>query len=314
MTQFPRVALKVDCDTFVGTGEGIPRLTALFETMGIRATFFFTFGPDRSGLAVKRFFTKPGFFKKMLRSRAASLYGFKTALYGTLLPAPLIGEGCASEIVSVAKAGHGTGVHVWDHVGWQDGLDGWPDAKVREQAGRAHAAYERFFGEPARCSAAAGWTVTAASLAAEEERGLLYTSNSRGGKPFFPEASGRVFRTLEIPSTLPTLDETLSWEHLDSDDAQRAYFRSAVRGTEVHTIHAEVEGRSKLALFARILEDWRAAGVSFVALEDLAAEALAHRETIPIRPLTRTALPGRSGTVATGWADDAAEPDRPSEV
>ena len=300
-----RVALKVDCDTFVGTREGVPRLLELFGRMGIRATFFFTFGPDRSGLAVKRFFTKPGFLKKMLRSKAGSLYGFPTALYGTLLPAPRIGERCASEIVSVAAAGHETGVHGWDHVGWQDGLDGWPETKVREEAGRAHAAYERLFERPARSSAAAGWTVTAASLAGEEERALLYTSNSREGEPFFPEMSGRVFRTLEIPSTLPTLDETLSWGHIDSDDAQRAYFRSAVRGTEVHTIHAEVEGRSKLALFTRILEDWRAAGVTFVALEDLAAEALARRETIPVRPLTRAVLPGRSGTVATGWAAEA---------
>ena len=296
-----RVALKVDCDTFVGTRGGIPRLLELFGRLGIRATFFFTFGPDRSGVAARRFFTRPGFLKKMLRSKAGSLYGVKTALYGTLLPAPIIGERCASEIVSVAAAGHETGVHAWDHVGWQDGLDGWPEAKVREQAGRAHAAYERLFGKPARSSAAAGWTVTAASLAAEEERVLLYTSNSRGGGPFFPKIDGRVFRTLEIPSTLPTLDETLSWEHLDSDDAQRGYFRSALRATEVHTIHTEVEGRSKLPLFAQILEDWRAAGVSFVALGDLAAEALARRETIPVRPMTRAVLPGRGGTVATGW-------------
>ncbi len=186
----------------------------------------------------------------MLRSKAGSLYGLKTALYGTLLPAPLIGERCASVIASVAKAGHETGVHAWDHVGWHDNLDRWPEAKVRDQAGRAHEAYERLFGRPARSAAAAGWMATSVSLSAEEERGLLYTSNSRGGGPFFPEITGRVFRTLEIPSTLPTLDETLAWEHFHSDDDQRGYYRNAVRGTEVHTIHTEVEGRSKLPLFA----------------------------------------------------------------
>jgi len=296
-----RVALKVDCDTYVGTREGIPRLLDLFARMGIRATFFFSFGPDRSGVVVRRFFTKPGFFKKMLRSRAGSLYGVKTALYGTLLPAPIIGERCASEIASVAAAGHETGVHAWDHVGWHDGLDRWPPAKVREQAGRAHAAYERLFGRRARSAAAAGWTVTAASLEVEEERGLLYSSNTRGGEPFFPEIGGRAFRTLEIPSTLPTLDETLAWEHLRDDGDQRAYYRNAVRGTEAHSIHAEVEGQSKRPLFEQILGDWRAAGVAFLTLEDLAAEALARLDTIPVRALTRTALPGRAGTVATGW-------------
>ena len=239
----------------------------------------------------------------MLRSRAGSLYGIRTALSGTLLPAPVIGERCAAAMASVAAAGHETGVHAWDHVGWHDNLPGWPASRVREEVARAHAAYERVFGKPARASAAAGWTATEASLAAEAERGLLYTSHSRGGAPFFPEAGGRVFSTLEIPSTLPTLDETLAWEQLGSDDDQRGYFRNAVRATEVHTIHTEVEGRSKLPLFARILEDWRDAGVGFLTLGQLAAEALARRETIPARQLTQTTLPGRAGTVATGWPD-----------
>ena len=86
-----RVALKVDCDTYIGTREGIPALLDVFARRGIRATFFFTLGPDRSGVAVRRFFTRKGFLKKMWKSRAGSLYGFPTVVYGTLLPAPRIG-------------------------------------------------------------------------------------------------------------------------------------------------------------------------------------------------------------------------------
>ena len=81
-----RVALKVDCDTYVGTRDGIPRLLDLFAKKGIRATFFFTFGPDRSGRAVKRFFTRPGYFTKMFRSGAASLYGFPTGFFASPFP------------------------------------------------------------------------------------------------------------------------------------------------------------------------------------------------------------------------------------
>ena len=58
-----RVALKVDCDTFLGTRDGIPRLLEIFAARGIRATFFFTLGPDRSGLAVRRVFTRKGFLR-----------------------------------------------------------------------------------------------------------------------------------------------------------------------------------------------------------------------------------------------------------
>ena len=296
-----RVALKVDCDTLVGTREGVPRLLDLFAKTAIRATFFFSLGPDRSGVAVRRVLTRPGFVRKMLRSRAVSLYGFPTVLYGTLLPAPRIGERCAREIRSVREAGHETGVHAWDHVGWHDGLDGWTVEKIREEYGRAHEEYRRILGQPARAAAAPGWTVNAESLGVEEERELLYSSNTRGGAPFFPETEGRVFRTLEIPATLPTLDETLAWPELATDEDQERFFRAAVGVTEVHTIHAEVEGRSKLSLFSRILEEWSASGVIFLPLEELAREALEQRERIPVRRLARTRLPGRGGTVATGW-------------
>ena len=67
-----RVALKVDCDTYEGTRDGIPRLLEIFAARGIRATFFFTLGPDRSGVALRRIFTRKGFLAKMIRSRAPS--------------------------------------------------------------------------------------------------------------------------------------------------------------------------------------------------------------------------------------------------
>ena len=123
--------------------------------------------------------------------------------------------------------------------------------------------------------------------------------------PFFPSAGGRVFRTLEIPTTLPTLDETLAWRNLESDEDQRRFFRASVRDTEVHTIHVEIEGRSKLPLFRQMLGDWIADGVSFVTLADLAREALAAGD-IPTRELTRARIPGRGGEVATGWPTSAA--------
>ena len=112
-----------------------------------------------------------------------------------------------------------------------------------------------------------------------------------------------MFRTLEIPTTLPTLDETLAWPELRTDDDQRRFFRDAARGTQVHTIHAEVEGRSKAELFEAILDDWLTEGVTFPLLSDLAREALSHHDAIPARPIARIQLPGRGGDVASGWPE-----------
>ena len=83
----PTIALKVDVDTYVGTRDGVPQLLEILERFGIKATFYFSLGPDNSGKAIRRLFRK-GFLKKMIRTRAPSMYGLRTMLYGTILPAP----------------------------------------------------------------------------------------------------------------------------------------------------------------------------------------------------------------------------------
>ena len=85
----PRVALKIDIDTYVGLRDGVPTLARLLEARGLRASFFVSCGPDHSGRAIRRVF-RPGFLAKMLRTNAPSFYGWRTILYGTLLPGPQI--------------------------------------------------------------------------------------------------------------------------------------------------------------------------------------------------------------------------------
>jgi undecaprenyl phosphate-alpha-L-ara4FN deformylase len=52
------IALKVDVDTYVGTRDGVPQLLAILERFGIKATFYFSLGPDNSGKAIRRIFTR----------------------------------------------------------------------------------------------------------------------------------------------------------------------------------------------------------------------------------------------------------------
>ena len=61
----PRLALKVDADTYRGTLIGVPRLVELLRREKAGATFLFSLGPDHTGRAIKRVF-RPGFFGKVL--------------------------------------------------------------------------------------------------------------------------------------------------------------------------------------------------------------------------------------------------------
>jgi peptidoglycan/xylan/chitin deacetylase (PgdA/CDA1 family) len=294
----PRIALKIDCDTFEGTKIGLPALLRIFDDLHIRASFFFTLGPDRTGRAIRRVFTRKGFLMKMLRSNAVSMYGPKTMLYGTLLPAPMIGQKLKSDIRAVASAGHDVGVHGWDHVRWHDYLDRMTEAQIESDYGRAHRVFEDIFGRTARSSAAPGWHATAASLAVQERHGIDYASDTRGGKPFFPKAGTRVFKFLEIPTTLPTWDESLADPRFADHDNLLNFYKNAVTDTEVHTLHTEVEGGVYAPLFRRQLEMWKAEGFSFLALDELARETRSKNDAVPAGELARVTLPNRSGLVS----------------
>jgi peptidoglycan/xylan/chitin deacetylase (PgdA/CDA1 family) len=294
-----RVALKVDCDTFEGTKNGLPNLIRLFDELKIRATFLFTLGPDTSGRAIFRVFTQKGFLKKMLRSNAAALYGPKTMLYGTLLPSPLIGKKLTADIRAVKEAGHEVGVHGWDHIRWHDRVGKMSMKDVEHDYLRARAEFERIFGFPAHSSGAPGWHACANSLQVQENCKLLYASDTRGGTPCFPQVGDWTYNVLEIPTTLPTWDEMLGEPALADETAFITYYRGIVKGTEVHSIHTEVEATAKLALFRKQLIAWKTDGVAFITLEDIAREQLSQREKIPVRPLRRTSIPHRGGLVST---------------
>ena len=302
------LVLKVDVDTFSGTREGVPRLLELFEKEQVRATFFFSLGPDNTGKAVKRIFRK-GFVKKVLRASPAASYGLANMLYGTLLPAPDVGRDprAVEAMRAAAAAGHECGIHAWDHVDWHDRLPRMAEAEVRETVGKCHARFREIFGVPARVSAAPGWTATPASVAAQEEMGIEVASDTRGGPPFRPLLEGgRPSRLVEIPSTLPTLDELLASDEFGASAAAREgtaeHLCRLVReagGLHVHSIHTEIEGGKALhALFARQLKAWKEDGVRFVTLGEAAQGLLASGAEVPARPLVFGTLPGRATPVA----------------
>jgi peptidoglycan/xylan/chitin deacetylase (PgdA/CDA1 family) len=289
------IALKVDVDTYVGTRDGVPRLLAIMEEAGIRATFYFSMGPDNSGKAVRRIFTRKGFLKKMLRTKAPSMYGLRTLLYGTLLPAPQIAASFPQVLRQTAEAGHEVGIHCWDHVKWHDYLPWFPKPVTAMELGKASALFQEIFGRRAATTAAPGWTVSADSLEIQDAMGLAYCSDSRGSHPFFPVMADRRFATLQVPSTWPTMDELLGENGITHATINDHYLSLLRPGLNVHTIHAEFEGMAMADTFIDLVSRLRQRNARFITLGEAAGEFGADA---PAAPLAMGEIAGRAGLVA----------------
>jgi len=290
-----RLTLKIDVDTHAGLANGVPILRDCLASHGIRASFFVVCGPDRMGRRLARLL-RPRFVWKLLRTRAARVYGWRTLLSGTLLPARPVAAAFPDLLCGLVRAGHEVAIHGHDHARWQDDLPRLTAAEVAAEVKQARAIYRAALGTDARGFAAPGWRCTPASLAAIDDAGFAYRSDTRGTCPYRPAADGRVFRVPEIPTTLPTLDEL--YGAVGRDPATLAdYVAGRIRPgvLNVHTIHAELEGGPHLDVLEALLS--RVAGRSrFVRLCD-EAEALVSAD-LPICTVRDGEVPGRPLPVA----------------
>ena len=285
-----RLAIKIDIDTLKGYLEGLPKLLDILNEYKIKASIFFSLGPDNSGKALRRIFRK-GFISKMLRTKAPTAYGLKTLFYGTLLPAPMIVNSNPDLMRRAIGEGHDCGIHSWDHVYWQDNLPKLTREIIRNEFNKAMDLYEKISGERAKSCASPGWQVTSESLSVHDELNFDYCSDVRGYAPFMPEFDGVKFKTPQIPSTLPTMDEVLGT--IPADNLNEYYINLLHDGLNVHTIHTEMEGGMMSGTFRDFIAQCRDREIEFMTLR----EALKNSELLQSR-IEMGNLPGRAGKLA----------------
>lgn len=291
-----RVVLKIDVDTYRGTREGVPGMLEDLAAAGIRASFYWTLGPDRSGRAIFQVLTNPGFLQKMVRTNAVKMYGFKTALYGTLLPAPMIGRRNADLLRRCREAGHEVGLHAWDHRTWQDRLHRLSRKAAEKLIDQGIEAFAQIYDTPPKAFAAPAWYMTDDAFEILAQKGFDYISVSRGAAPpFYPKIRGRALDLLEIPTTLPTLDEELGRDGITPENyVDRLVERYRPGQTEVITVHAETEGLAYRPLFQQLLARHQAMGLETLTAAEYAAESRAQAE---VREVSLGEIPGRASPV-----------------
>lgn len=289
------IAIKVDVDTFDGMRRGVPALLSLFDRLNIKVSFFIPMGKDNTGRTVKRVFRK-GFLQKAGRVGVLETYGIKTLMYGLVLPGPEIAGRNDGLLRKIIENGHEAGIHGLDHVYWHDHIKNLSRDRTFRIVDRAVSVYRKITGTAPLSFAAPGWMINAHAIHRFKELGFLYTSNTRGESPFYPCFDGNKIQLLEIPSTLPTLDEVLGVAGTDIHSLTNYFFGCLADGLNVMSIHTELEGKKWVFFLESFIKKTLDAGFQYRRLMDIAGE-LKTRGGIPACDIRYGSVAGRAGEV-----------------
>lgn len=287
------LGLRIDVDTLRGTREGVPRLLEILQRHEVLASFFFSVGPDNMGRHLWRLL-RPTFLVKMLRSRAASLYGWDILLRGTFGTGPDIGIRCTDQIRQAVHAGHEIGLHAWDHQRWQAKVDKLQADALFHELKLGWERLEWITKTTPSCTAAPGWRMNSAALELRERFSCRYNSDCRGTSIFKPLLADGSYGQTQIPTTLPTYDEYVAPGKSPASYYQLICDSLQPNQLNVLTIHAEVEGNIAWNLFDHFLQQLESRGVKICPLGQL----LSHPKNIPPGKIGKGNLPGRDGWLA----------------
>jgi undecaprenyl phosphate-alpha-L-ara4FN deformylase len=282
------LGLKIDVDTYWGMKQGVPCLLRTLKEYQIKGTFFLSIGPDNSGRAILQLIKNPLFLKKIMRTNAASLYGWRTALYGTLLPAPMIALAFPDIVRQIIDAGHELQFHAWDHRRWQDELAAKSEKWIREWFSKGIAGFTKLTGNQPFAFGAPSWLIDDRVLSIIKEYKFDYISCTRAKAPFIHE----IANVLEIPSDLPCFEEL---------DAQKdvSIISDLIKDDGIHVlpVHAEVEGGIYNDKFRKLLQRTIDSGNAAVPLKEIKNKLLL--QDIPLRRYKMELLSGRHSQCAT---------------
>jgi len=286
-----RVGLRIDADTIRGTQEGVPNLLKVLAEHRVKATFFFSVGPDNMGRNIWRLF-RPEFLSKMWRTKATKLYGWDILLKGTFWRGPLIGKKLGHLFKAAASEGHELGLHAWDHYRWQTHIESMASEAIYHELLQGFEVIQESAGTSPVCSAAPAWRITEQALLEKAKFPFRYNSDCRGFSVFYPAVKGKTLSQPQIPTTFPTYDEAVGRDGVTHENYNEyLIFLMREESLNVLTIHAEVEGMSYLSLFQEFLRQLRARGGQVVCLGELLPPA----DQIPRAVIGRRRVEGREG-------------------
>jgi undecaprenyl phosphate-alpha-L-ara4FN deformylase len=173
-----------------------------------------------------------------------------------------------------------------------------PASSISTEIAEAGEIYRAILNEAPKAFAAPGWRTSETASRLLDDFGFSYRSDTRGRVPFRCRVGEQILHTIEIPTTLPTLDEVMGTPAVAHAGSVTEYYLREIRedALNVHTIHAETEGMGQLDGFVALLKELKERSAQFVRVDEVAAQ-LAPSD-LPVCEIVRTTLPGRAGWIS----------------
>lgn len=288
------LALRIEIPTW-RAAQAAPAFADTLQRHRAGASFLFAFGPDRSGQALNHVF-HPECHGRAERSSLFEYFGIAPLFYGLLLPPPKIGRRSAAVLPQLRDSGFEIGVAGWDALEWIRRIDSADAAWSLAQLEQAQHAYQQLLGSHPLLHAAPGWRSNPHALRLTQRLGFSYASDTRGTHPFVPVWHGEIVRCMQIPTTLPTLDELLaSIDPASLGEQMLALTADRPRQGHVFSLRLSPAMTTAPALIDALLTGWREQGYELMSVRDLAARF--DMDKLPRHEIAVGKVPGRHGKV-----------------
>ncbi|WP_027469362.1 hypothetical protein [Deefgea rivuli] len=288
------IALKIDVDNLAAIELGVPRLQQILLERQCGASFFWSLGREKNGICMlparglRRF---SGAGQLALRAR----FGAKALCRGSLWPAASLSKLALLALKDLPQFEHG--LRPAQNYQWQQRIVTLPADETSCLISEDLAQFTRLTGSVPVAFSAKSWQANRAVYRSEQLSGWSFASDTRGISPFWPVVNAEVSRCMQLPVTLPMLEEILPYSGLDRVDAILAKTLNEMPFGHVYNAAADFEGVQASDDFARLLDGWLAQGYQIVALGELYrhidATAIAYHE-VEYQPHE-----GRVGLLAT---------------
>jgi len=271
------IGLRIDVDTIAGFRYGTIPLLDILKNHKIRATFCIVTGYDNPLRASRRFLSESGFCRRVFSLRKS----LNHREFNFFAPT-------TRDIVKrIKNEGHELCPHGYHHFQWQNNLKKWSQERVSRELQNTIDAFNLLTGTKAHSFAAPGWVTSRNFFVSEERFHFVYASDTRGKTPFYPLFNKKKINTLQIPVTLPTLDELISLGKPQSLPEITA------KTGDIYCAHAEFDGISYRNLFEDFIEKQTSRGFTFTPLSEI-------KKNIANPSISRISwkrVPGRTNTI-----------------